>query len=41
LTAKPVLQEPYFLCEITAPVDAMGGVYSTLTQRRGMVIEEI
>jgi len=41
LTASPVLQEPYFLCEITAPVDAMGGVYSTLTQRRGMVIEEI
>lgn len=40
LTAKPRLQEPVFLCEITAPMDAMGGVYQCLNQRRGMVIEE-
>lgn len=40
LTASPRLQEPIFLCEITAPLDAMGGVYQCLTQRRGVVIEE-
>ena len=40
LTAQPRLQEPVFLCEITAPMDAMGGVYQCLNQRRGMVIEE-
>ena len=40
LTATPRLQEPIFLCEITAPVDAMGGVYQCLNQRRGTVIEE-
>jgi elongation factor 2 len=27
LTAQPRLQEPVFLAEITAPADAMGGVY--------------
>ena len=40
LTATPRLQEPIFLCEITAPVDAMGGVYQCLNQRGGTVIEE-
>jgi len=40
LTATPRLQEPIFLCEITAPADAMGGVYQCLNQRRGTVIEE-
>lgn len=40
LTAKPRLQEPIFLCEITAPADAMGGVYQCLTQRRGTINEE-
>lgn len=29
-----------FICEITAPVDAMGGIYSCLNQRRGIVTEE-
>jgi len=29
-----------FLAEITAPMDAMGGVYQCLNQRRGTVIEE-
>jgi len=27
LTGAPRLQEPIFLCEISAPLDAMGGVY--------------
>lgn len=40
LTASPSLQEPIFLAEITAPLDAMGGVYQCLNQRRGVVIEE-
>lgn len=29
-----------FLAEITAPTDAMGGVYNVLNQRRGTVNEE-
>lgn len=29
------------MCEITAPGDAMGGIYQTLNQRRGNIIEEI
>jgi elongation factor 2 len=40
LTAEPRFQEPIFLCEIQSPDDAMGGIYQTLTQRRGMVIGE-
>jgi len=40
LTAEPRLMEPVFLAEITAPADAMGGVYQCLTQRRGQVNEE-
>jgi len=40
LCAQPRLQEPMFLAEITAPMDAMGGVYQCLNQRRGIVIEE-
>jgi elongation factor 2 len=40
LTAQPRLQEPIFLAEITAPMEAMGGVYQCLNQRRGIVIEE-
>jgi elongation factor 2 len=40
LTAQPRLQEPVFLAEITAPLDAMGGVYQCLNQRRGIVVEE-
>lgn len=40
LTAKPKFVEPIFLCEIQAPDDAMGGIYQTLTQRRGIVIGE-
>lgn len=40
MTAQPRLQEPIFLAEITAPVDAMGGVYNCLNTRRGIVSEE-
>jgi elongation factor 2 len=40
LTANPTLQEPVFLVEITCPVDAGSGVYSTLSMRRGHVFEE-
>jgi len=40
LTAEPRLQEPIFVAEITAPQDAMGGVYNCLNQRRGIINEE-
>jgi elongation factor 2 len=40
LTAQPRFVEPIFLSEIQAPDDAMGGIYQTLTQRRGIVIGE-
>ncbi|EDQ85976.1 uncharacterized protein MONBRDRAFT_11373 [Monosiga brevicollis MX1] len=40
LTAQPRLMEPVFLVEIQCPETAMGGVYSVLTRRRGMVFEE-
>merc|ERR1739845_216227 len=39
-TAKPTLQEPIFLVEITCPQEAMSGVYSCMNIRRGMVFEE-
>merc|ERR1712151_1125203 len=40
LTATPKFQEPVFLVEIQTPDDAVGGIYQTLTQRRGIVIGE-
>lgn len=40
LTSEPRLQEPIFVCDITCPADAMGGVYTCLNQRRGQIIEE-
>eukprot|EP00744_Colponema_vietnamica_P000022 GILI01000043.1.p1 GENE.GILI01000043.1~~GILI01000043.1.p1 ORF type:complete len:837 (+),score=294.58 GILI01000043.1:104-2614(+) len=40
LTAKPRLQEPVYLVDITCPQDAMGGIYSCLNQRRGHVFSE-
>eukprot|EP00916_Digyalum_oweni_P026839 GHVL01044058.1.p1 GENE.GHVL01044058.1~~GHVL01044058.1.p1 ORF type:complete len:195 (+),score=30.03 GHVL01044058.1:254-838(+) len=40
LTAQPRLQEPVFLVDITCPIDAVGGIYSTLNTRRGHVTEE-
>merc|ERR1712172_73830 len=39
-TAKPTLQEPMFLVEITCPQEAMSGVYSCMNLRRGCVFEE-
>merc|ERR1719168_92020 len=40
LTAKPTLQEPVFLVEITCPQEAMSGVYSCMNLRRGCIFEE-
>merc|ERR1712151_659566 len=40
LTAAPKFQEPVFLCEIQTPDDVVGGIYQTLTQRRGIVNSE-
>jgi elongation factor 2 len=40
LTASPRLQEPVYIVDITCPSDAVGGVYSCLAQRRGIVINE-
>jgi elongation factor 2 len=41
MTAKPTLQEPIFLVEITCPQDATSGIYSTLNIRRGIVFETL
>jgi len=40
LCAEPRLTEPIFLVEIQCPENALGGIYSTLNQKRGMVIDE-
>jgi len=40
MTAKPTLQEPIFLVEITCPQEAMSGVYNCMNLRRGCVFEE-
>ena len=41
MTAQPRLLEPVYLVEIQCPENAMGGVYSVLNQKRGMVFEEM
>lgn len=41
MLSEPTLLEPIFSCDITAPSDCMGGVYQSLNQRRGQVVEEI
>lgn len=41
LTAQPRLLEPVYLVEIQAPEQALGGIYSVLNQKRGMVFEEM
>lgn len=41
IASTPSLYEPIFMCEITAPSNVMGGVYNTLSQRRGEIIEEV
>ena len=40
ITASPRYQEPVFLCSISCPSDAMGGVYQCFNQRRGVVFQE-
>ncbi|KAJ3444740.1 eukaryotic translation elongation factor 2 [Anaeramoeba flamelloides] len=40
LTAKPTLMEPIYLCEIQCPESVIGGIYTTLNRRRGVVISE-
>jgi len=40
MTAAPRLLEPVFLVDIQCPETALGGIYSTLNQRRGQVIQE-
>merc|ERR1712054_543814 len=40
LTAKPSLMEPVFLVNITAPEQALGGIYSCLNKKRGHVFAE-
>jgi len=40
LTAQPRLLEPVYLVEITCPDTAVGGVYSTLSRKRGHVFSE-
>jgi elongation factor 2 len=40
-TAGPGLMEPMYIADITVPVDVAGGVYSTLSLRRGEIVEEI
>ena len=40
LTAQPIIQEPTFLAEITAPSQVLGGVYQCLNQRRGQIFDE-
>jgi elongation factor 2 len=40
-TAKPTLMEPMYIADISVPLDNTGGVYSTLSLRRGEIVEEI
>ena len=40
LTATPRLMEPVFLVDIQTVESAMGGIYSVLTRRRGIIIGE-
>lgn len=39
--AEPSILEPYYMAEINVPVAFMGGVYSCLSQRRGVIQSEI
>ncbi|KAL0480328.1 protein synthesis elongation factor 2 [Acrasis kona] len=38
LMNEPKLQEPIFLVEIQAPEDVLGGIYSVMNKRRGVMI---
>jgi len=39
LASLPTLLEPIFLVEISAPSNVLGGVYQTINQRRGQIID--
>jgi elongation factor 2 len=41
LTAAPRMLEPVFLVEITCPQQAVSGIYSTISLKRGTVVEEV
>ncbi|KAI8097416.1 elongation factor 2 [Halteromyces radiatus] len=40
LTATPGIQEPMYLVEVQCPESAIGGIYSVLNRRRGVVFSE-
>ena len=40
LTAQPRLQEPWYQVDITTPAETVGGVYSCLYTRRGVIFCE-
>jgi len=40
LASSPSLYEPVYYCEISAPTQAIGGVYQVVNQRRGQIIQE-
>jgi len=40
LLAEPGLQEPVYQIEVQCPETALGGIYSTLNRKRGMVFSE-
>lgn len=41
LAAMPALVEPIYLCEIQTEQECIGKIYGCISQRRGMVVEEI
>jgi elongation factor 2 len=41
LTAEPVLIEPFYLVEITAPLTVCGGVHAVLSKRRGRAFDQV
>jgi translation elongation factor EF-G len=41
LTAGPTIMEPVYQADISCPMTDTGGVYATLAQRRGVVVEEV
>ena len=41
LTAQLRMLEPVFLVEITCPQAAVSGIYSTISMKRGTVVEEV
>ena len=40
LTAEPKLMEPIYLVEIQCPESVLGGIYSIINQKRGIVFDE-